>query len=240
MSLDFVAVDFETWNNNMDSMCQFGLVKVVDGKVVDSLCRLVRPLIVAGPPNKMTVKKNGGIDEGVVAGEEPFGRLFDLFVRFCDRMPLVAHNVSFDRTVLKQTCWGFNLPIPHYEWFDSLSLSRAFNDGLGRDGLKEVAKRLGLPDFDHHHADADALTCAGIVIEYARRNGCDDLDGLVSLAPSFRSPHDSPDGEGFDKWARDRDLPCRVETTRYAYGYESNANAGWRGQTFDPADLPER
>ncbi len=152
MSLDFVAVDFETWNNNMDSMCQFGLVKVVDGKVVGSRCRIVRPLIVAGPSNKMTVKKNGGIDEGAVVGKEPFGRLFDLFVRFCDRMPLVAHNVSFDRTVLKQTCWGFNLPIPHYEWFDSLSLSRAFNDGLGGDGLKEVAKRLGLPDFEHHPA----------------------------------------------------------------------------------------
>lgn len=70
MSLDFVAVDFETWNNNMDSMCQFGLVKVIDGKVVDSLCRIVRPLIVAGPSNKITVKKNGGIDEDAVGGSQ--------------------------------------------------------------------------------------------------------------------------------------------------------------------------
>lgn len=204
MSVDFVAVDFETWNSNPDSMCQFGLVKVKDGKVVDSLCRYVRPLIVAGPSSKMMVKKNGGIDEDTVAGEEPFGRLFEDFIRFCGRMPLVAHNASFDRRVLKQTCWGFDLPIPHYKWYDTLYLSRAFNEMTpGGNKLDEVANSLGLPDFDHHHADADARACAGIVIEYARRNNCDCLDGLVRLAPSFECPHDTPDGDGFDKWAHD-------------------------------------
>lgn len=142
MSVDFVAVDFETWNSNPDSMCQFGLVKVKDGKVVDSLCRYVSPLIVAGPSSKMMVKKNGGIDEDTVAGEEPFGRLFEDFIRFCGRMPLVAHNASFDRRVLKQTCWGFDLPIPHYKWYDTLYLSRAFNEMTPGGGTSSMRWRI--------------------------------------------------------------------------------------------------
>ncbi len=43
MSLSFCAIDFETANRYRGSPCAVGLVKVVDGEVVDTRRYLMRP-----------------------------------------------------------------------------------------------------------------------------------------------------------------------------------------------------
>ena len=40
---NFVAIDVETANNEPTSVCAIGAVKVVEGSIVDSLYKLVKP-----------------------------------------------------------------------------------------------------------------------------------------------------------------------------------------------------
>ena len=41
--MQFVAIDVETANADMGSICQVGLAKFVDGKVAEEWCTLVDP-----------------------------------------------------------------------------------------------------------------------------------------------------------------------------------------------------
>lgn len=40
---DFAAIDFETANRERSSVCSVGAVIVRDGRIVDSIYRLIRP-----------------------------------------------------------------------------------------------------------------------------------------------------------------------------------------------------
>ncbi len=42
-----------------------------------------------------------------------------------------------------------------------------------------MAAEAGVPDFAHHNAVADALACAHVMIDAARRVGADDIEGLA-------------------------------------------------------------
>ena len=44
-----------------------------------------------------------------------------------------------------------------------------------------IGAEAGFADFPHHNATADALACAHVMIDAARRMGADDIDGLAEL-----------------------------------------------------------
>ncbi len=89
----------------------------------------------------------------------------------------VAHNASFDRSVLHGACAESGLPAPDNTFSCSVDLARRLLD-LEVNKLPHVARALGLGDFKHHDAGSDAAICASAVVAIARQHGLHSLDLL--------------------------------------------------------------
>jgi DNA polymerase-3 subunit epsilon len=184
--LDFTAIDFETANSSSASACAVGLARVRDGEVVATAAWLIKP----PPGHDRFFEFNTGI-HGICAEDVAYAltwsdQLRDL-VEFMGDDILVAHNAGFDMSVLRRACDATGDMCPPYRYFCSLQLARKVYQ-LPSYRLPFVAAEAGYGGFAHHDALADALACAHIVIDAARREGAGDLEAL-SAATSVRISH---------------------------------------------------
>ncbi|GAA2970258.1 DNA polymerase-3 subunit epsilon [Microbacterium terrae] len=180
MPLDFTAIDFETANSSNASACAVGLVRVRGGEVVAKTGWLIQP----PPGHDVFFELNTrihGIEAADVAGAKGWtDQLADL-VAFAGDDVLVAHNAGFDMAVLKRACEATGADCPPYRYACSLQIARRVY-ALPSYRLPFVAAEAGFADFPHHNATADALACAHIMIDAARRVAADDIDALVAGA----------------------------------------------------------
>ncbi|MBM3942111.1 MAG: 3'-5' exonuclease [SAR202 cluster bacterium] len=165
----FVAIDFETANDDRASACAVALVTVVGAEVVDRASFLIRP-----PTQDFRYTYLHGIAWEHVAGQPTFGELWrHLLERLEPAAFIAAHNADFDRGVLLACCQASGLVAPPLNFLCTVELSRAaWRQHPNK--LPDVCRRLGIP-LKHHHAASDAEACARIVIA-ARQQG-------FSLAP---------------------------------------------------------
>jgi DNA polymerase-3 subunit epsilon len=157
-TMNFVAIDFETANYAQDSACAVGLVKVVDGEIVDSVAHLIRP-----PTPEFVFTYIHGLTWKHVAKAADFGALWPKLACWFEGVDfLAAHNASFDRGVLNACCatHGIEAPLPAFRCTVTMA-RRAWN--LRPTKLPDVCRHLGIA-LDHHDALSDALACAKIVV----------------------------------------------------------------------------
>ncbi|MCP2637847.1 exonuclease domain-containing protein [Microbacterium sp. HD4P20] len=180
MPLDFTAIDFETANSSSASACAVGLVRVRDGEVVDKTGWLIRPPAGHDVFFELNTRIHGIRAEDVVHAPTWTQQLGAL-TAFAGDDVLVAHNAGFDMSVIKRACDATGDECPPYRYACSLQVARKVYQ-LDSYRLPFVAAEAGFPDFAHHNATADALACAHVMIDAARRLGSDDVDALVDAA----------------------------------------------------------
>ena len=134
--LDFTAIDFETANSSNASACAVGLVRVRDGRVVETAGWLIRPPAGHDVFFELNVRIHGIRPEDV-AGAATWTEQLSRLASFAGDDVLVAHNAGFDMAVLKHT-FGI-MPHPVYCTKIASRLARTFTD---RHGLKDLAKEL--------------------------------------------------------------------------------------------------
>ena len=161
--LSFLAIDFETANPDQASVCQVGIAKVVNGEIVESTSWLVKPPTGVHSFEPRFIRLHGITPKQVrrsgISWQESLQRIEHL----AGGLPLVAHNISFDRTVYRRASERAGVAAPPTTWFDTLVISRRFITAPNH-RLPTVAAALNLPKFTHHQAEADAVTCARIAI----------------------------------------------------------------------------
>lgn len=173
---DFVAIDFETANNEPSSVCSVGIVIVKDRQVVDSFYSLIQP-----EPNyyyyfcqqihglSRADTDNAPLFPSVWADVEE--RISSVFPRLdwtedVSCVPFVAHNARFDQGCLKAAFKVYQMDYPDYVFLDTLFASRRlFGKALPNHRLDTVALACGYDSFTHHHALADAEACAAIALK---------------------------------------------------------------------------
>lgn len=180
MPLDFTAIDFETANSSSASACAVGLVRVRDGEVVDKTGWLIRPPAGHDVFFELNTRIHGIRAEDVIHAPTWTQQLGAL-TAFAGDDVLVAHNAGFDMAVIKRACDATGDDCPPYRYACSLQVARKVYQ-LDSYRLPFVAAEAGFPDFPHHNATADALACAHVMIDAARRLGADDVDALVHAA----------------------------------------------------------
>ena len=154
--MNFVAIDVETANSNVGSICQLGLAKYVDGKLVDSYCTLINPQTSFDPFNIAI----HGINADTVV-EAPFIiEIFDELLAFVDDNIVVSYTL-FDQRALKDCLSRYHLPNPKWPWVDATILVRQAFKQFAVKGynLANVCQLLNYP-FGHHDALEDAKACA--------------------------------------------------------------------------------
>lgn len=166
--VDFVAFDVETANQNWGSICQMGLVRVVDGEIVERASWLCRPPEGIDEFDEFNVDCHG-ITADAVADEPAVGELFERFTDFVGDLPIVAHNAYFDASALRYAALASGQKIPHITFACTLAAARAADLGLANHRLPTVAEHFSVALDNHHDAAADAEACAGVMLGLARR-----------------------------------------------------------------------
>lgn len=81
-------------------------------------------------------------------------------------LPLVAHNSPFDEGCLKAVFKVYQMDYPDYEFHCTCRAARRFfGRSLPDHQLHTVAAACGCPMENHHHALADAESCAKIAMK---------------------------------------------------------------------------
>lgn len=179
MSLDFVSLDFETANESRSSACAIGLVEVTNGVSTRVMSRLFRPPAGFDDFSGWNIAIHG-ITPQMVADEPRFADLWPEVLDFIGDRPIVAHNASFDLSVLRATLNASDLEWPELSYACTMVMSRALFD-LTSHGLSYVAHKAGIPwnEEKHHDALYDAQACANITLAMAKIKGQSDLFGLL-------------------------------------------------------------
>jgi DNA polymerase-3 subunit epsilon len=177
MSLDFVAIDFETANSSPASPCAVGLVRVRGGKIVYTFEAMFKP------PAKHNWFSEGniavhGITPSMIESAPAYADVLDQMLAFIGQDTLIAHNASFDMGVLSASALALGRELPAVSYSCSLKIARKTYN-LDSYRLNQVAYAIGHEEFDHHNALADSDACSRIVIHAADRHGAQDLTELL-------------------------------------------------------------
>ncbi|GAA1741412.1 exonuclease domain-containing protein [Microcella frigidaquae] len=177
MPLDFTAIDFETANNHAASACSVGLVKVREGRVVDTASWLIRPPFGFDDMLEWNTRIHG-ITAADIVDAPLWADQVDALLEFVDGDTLAAHNAGFDMGVLTAAQQASGLTVPSLSYVCSLRVARRTYH-LDSYRLPVAAMAAGFEDFPHHDALADAEACAAIIVHAAKRH---DVTELADLA----------------------------------------------------------
>jgi DNA polymerase III subunit epsilon len=156
----FIAIDFETANYETASACSMGIAVVENLSITGQYYTLIKP-----PMKYFTFTYIHGITWHDVKDKMTFCELWpDIQKYFGDIDFVVAHNVSFDRAVLKGCCSHYNINIPDVTYRCTYQLSRR-RLKLRTNALDKVSAYFGI-ELNHHNALSDATACAKIMINF--------------------------------------------------------------------------
>lgn len=176
--LDFVAIDVETANTHRGSVCAIGAT-VIRAGVVDSTHSWL-----SRPPEGLDFFAGfnvglHGITPDLVADQPPFTERLDQLLELSGGLPLVAHNAAFDMGALREACVAADRDWPSVDYACSLVMARRALDLISY-RLPVVAAECGIELGPHHEAGSDALTCAQVILEIARRRNADTFTSLLA------------------------------------------------------------
>jgi DNA polymerase-3 subunit epsilon len=224
----FLAIDFETATARRDSACAVGVARVEDGQLVSSASYFIQP-----PKNEYDAFNIGihGITPDMTANAAPFLAVMDAVLAWADGLPLIAHNASFDMSVLRAGFEANGRNYPQRDYYCTLLLSRSALPGLPDYKLPRVHAACGGIPGHHHEPKADAEACAEIVLSIAQRQGAGTLKELTKRVGMqagrlheydyrpCRCAHTGP--------------PAMAATAKSMSAYVSNTDADRDGPFFD-------
>jgi DNA polymerase-3 subunit epsilon len=177
--MEFIAIDFETANEKRSSACEVSLVRVGKGTVKESFTSLIKPH-PSMPFNRWNVNIHG-ITEQDVASSKEFDAVFKEIMRFKGDLPLVAHNASFDMSVLSRTSELYGLKLPAIDFFCTrVFAEKSSHLQLPSYSLVNVCDALAIPFNETHRAEADALACAAVALKISDFEQIYDVEELAT------------------------------------------------------------
>ncbi|MGL6173708.1 MAG: exonuclease domain-containing protein [Cellulosilyticaceae bacterium] len=173
--MDFVAIDFETANEKRHSPCSLGITVVKNNQIISEKYWLIRPHELRFNPMNIWIH---GIHPETVEHKKNFKELWPEILPFLENQLVIAHNASFDISVLRRTLDLYNIPYPSFQYCCTMVMSRHFYYYLENAKLNTVNQHLGY-HFNHHDARADATACANILLAIATELNVSTIEALT-------------------------------------------------------------
>lgn len=171
----FVAIDFETANSDRASACSIGIVIVKDSKIVNTKYWLIRPHELFFDPFNVSIH---GITEEDVKDKPEFGKLWPEIKEYLDKNLVIAHNASFDLSVLRHLLNQYSIDYPEFPYTCTWYISKKVWQGLNSYCLDNVANHLSI-QFQHHNALEDAKACSLIALEACKNKNSATISELT-------------------------------------------------------------
>ena len=160
---EFVAFDLETTglSPKNDKIIEIGAVVMKGGK------EIARYQTFVDPHQKLLKETTEltGITDEMLLGAPTIQKVLPEFLEFVGDRILVAHNADFDTAFIREACKKLGYEYP-FTSADTLVLSQNLMTKLNRHKLNIVAAALSLPEFNHHRAADDAVTCGLIMNKF--------------------------------------------------------------------------
>jgi DNA polymerase-3 subunit epsilon len=185
--MEFVALDFETANADMSSICQLGLVHFKDGSLQEEWKTYVDPEDFFDEIN-ISIH---GIDETTVKGAPKLQDIVSRIYTYLDSRIAVCHT-HFDRVALNKACAKYGLRVPTCTWLDSARVTRRTWEQCAYRGygLGNVCDILGY-QFVQHDALEDAKAAAHILLAAIEKTGMDLPQWLKRVERRIGFPDES-------------------------------------------------
>lgn len=184
---EYVAFDLETTglSSRDDTIIEIGAVILREGKEVDRFQTFVAP----GRKLEKKIVDLTGITDDMLVGAPSIEEVLPKFLSFCGDRPMIAHNADFDVGFVRAAAKKLGLPFEPTS-VDTLILSQNLLQHLNKFKLNIVADALSLPEFNHHRAADDALTCGLVfdrLIPKLEEIGVHSVQEINAAMPALRS-----------------------------------------------------
>ncbi len=164
---EMIVFDIETtgFNPHSERIIEIGAVRVRNLEILESFQTFVDP----EKPIPPRITELTGINDSMVNGAPSQEEALKKFAGFCGNEPvLIAHNAGFDTSFIRAGCERHGIKFD-FSVIDTVVMSRSMLPELKKHKLDNVAKALGLGEFNHHRADEDAKMLARIYVVLAGR-----------------------------------------------------------------------
>jgi len=167
--MDFVAIDVETANADMASICQIGVAKYNNGILVEEWSSLIDPEDYFDFIN-IDIH---GITEEDVEGKPTFPEIFNQLDSLLNDAICVSHT-HFDRVSISRALTKYGLPDFDTTWLDSARVARRTWEEFawGGYGLANICNKIGY-QFKHHDALEDAKASGHVLLAAIEKTGLD-------------------------------------------------------------------
>jgi DNA polymerase III subunit epsilon len=175
--MNYIAIDFETANEKRCSPCSIGIAVVKNGHVIEKIHHLIRPKEMRFMPINIGIH---GIRPAMVEKEPEFDKVWEKIKDHFNDNLVIAHNASFDISVLRKTAELYAIELPDFEYICTMKLAKNFYRAIENSKLNTVNNFLGY-EFKHHDALYDALACSNILLNISEELGCKDIKEISKL-----------------------------------------------------------
>ncbi len=177
---EYVAFDLETTGLSSlhDTIIEIGAAIMKGNEVLSTFQTFVDP----HRPLQPKIVDLTGINDQMLAGQPDISEAMPKFLEYVGSRPLCAHNADFDIGFVTAACEKLGLPF-HPTYVDTLILAQNLMPELGKYKLNIVADALSLPDFNHHRASDDAITCGYLLMRFFKMLREQDIDTLQKINP---------------------------------------------------------
>ena len=158
--MNFIAIDFETANNNRSSICSVGIAMVENGKLLGTEHLYIKPA-----PNYYEAFNTAlhGISDKDTKNAETFKQQWKYLKKYFHNKTIVAHNASFDCSALRFALDAAKLGYPDVDYNCTWRLAQEALS-LSNHTLANVSKHFKIK-LNHHNAESDAQAAALIALK---------------------------------------------------------------------------
>ena len=169
LHIRFIAIDVETANPDMASICSIGAATFESGRLLSEWYSLVDPRDDFDPFNVGI----HGINESMVAGAPNYAEISNAIDELVTDAVVVTHT-HFDRVAVHQAAFRWSVEPPSCTWLDSAKVARrTWEECAWRGyGLAKVCDLIGYR-FQHHNALEDAKAAGQVLIAAMAHSGLD-------------------------------------------------------------------
>ena len=181
---EFVAFDLETTglSSQHDTIIEIGAAIMRRGEVIDTFQMFVDPKRKLQPK----IIELTGITDAMLTGAPDISEALPQFLEFVGDRPLCAHNADFDTGFVAAACERLGLTFQP-TFVDTLILAQNLLPDLGKYKLNIVADALSLPDFNHHRASDDAITCGYLLARFYKMLEEQDVHSYAAINPKMET-----------------------------------------------------
>ena len=156
MDQEYVVFDTETtgFYAGVDQMIEIGAVKIKNGEITDRFDELINPNRKL--PSKIVELTQ--ITDDMLKDKDNEENVTKRFLKWCNNLPMVAHNAKFDISFMVSACNKYNLGEFDYTVLDTMSMARMLYPDWANHKLSTLVKKLDVPweEGKHHRGDYDA------------------------------------------------------------------------------------